>query len=165
MINNEQLREQIILPALSKLNQYSADAVELLVFTCAVESNGGTYVKQVKGPALGIYQMEPATYNDLWQNFVRKRADLSTILGAQFNCFHMPPEDRMIYDLQFATVMARIFYLRAPGSIPKKDDLDGIWNYYKKFWNTELGKAKKDQCIKAYKQFIGTIKSKDNDEG
>ena len=62
MIDNKQLRELIIGPSLDALQMYSKEAEEILVFTCASESLGGTYLKQVKGPALGIYQMEPATY-------------------------------------------------------------------------------------------------------
>lgn len=61
MINTNQLREYVIIPALSKLNAYSKDAEELLIFTCAVETNGGEYLKQIQGPALGIYQCEPTT--------------------------------------------------------------------------------------------------------
>ena len=74
MFLHNQLRELIITPALSKLQLYSKDAEELLIFTCAVESDGGTYLKQIKGPALGIYQMEPRTYNDIWQNYMRNRS-------------------------------------------------------------------------------------------
>ena len=69
MIDNKQLRECIIKPTLDSLQMYSQAAEELLVFTCACESLGGTYLKQVKGPALGIYQMEPATYQDIWENY------------------------------------------------------------------------------------------------
>ncbi len=155
MLNNEQLRELIIKPALSKLNMYSDKAVELLIFTCAVESNGGTYLKQLKGPALGIYQMEPTTYNDIWQNYIRNRVDISLQLSNQFNAYRMQSETRMIYDLYYATAMARIFYRRIQEDTPEKEDIDGIWAYYKKYWNTELGKAKKEPCIKAYKLFIG----------
>ena len=37
MIDNKQLRELIIKPALSKLQMYSTNAEEILVFTCASE--------------------------------------------------------------------------------------------------------------------------------
>jgi hypothetical protein len=61
MFNITQFRELLIRPVLDSLQMYSKDAEELLVFTCAAESNGGTYLHQVKGPALGIYQCEPST--------------------------------------------------------------------------------------------------------
>ena len=65
MLNIAQFRDLIVKSTLNDLLLYSEDAEELLVFTCAVESLGGTYLQQVKGPALGIYQMEPVTYNDI----------------------------------------------------------------------------------------------------
>ena len=80
MLNIKQLREFIIKPALYDLVMYSPEAEELLVFTCAVESKGCSYIKQIEGPALGIYQMEPATYNDLWQNYIKNKGSLILIM-------------------------------------------------------------------------------------
>lgn len=154
MIYCPQLRELIIRPALEKLVLYSVEAVELLIFTCAVESKGGTFLKQIKGPALGIYQMEPATYNDIWQNYIRVKSGLRTMMGLHFNAYTMPSEDRMIYDLEFATAMARIHYARIPMPLPMTSDIDGIWQYYKHFYNTNLGASVKDKSIQAYKDFI-----------
>ena len=62
MLNVQQLKELIIKPALIDLIMFNDDAMELLVFTCAIESFGCTYLKQIKGPALGIYQMEEPAY-------------------------------------------------------------------------------------------------------
>lgn len=154
MLNCDQLRELIIKPTLSQLQMYSDFASELLVFTCACESHGGTYLQQVKGVALGIYQMEPATYNDLWQNFIRNRSNILMLLSTNFECYRMPPEDRMIYDLNYATAMARIHYRRSKKPFPNETTPDTLWDYYKEVWNTKLGKAKKDKAIKAYKEFI-----------
>ena len=154
MLNHEQLRELIVKPVLSLIRLYSDDAVELLMFTCAAESKGGTYLKQIKGPALGIYQMEPATHNDIWQVFLRNRTDLIYIMSSNLNAYRMPDENRMIYDLYYATAMARLHYLRVSKSLPDRNDLDALFDYYKEFYNTKLGKAKKDKCIAAYKDFI-----------
>ena len=154
MLNCTQFRTLIIEPVLSKLQCYSKDAEELLVFTCAAESMGGTYLHQVKGPALGIYQIEPNTYTDIWVNYIRARNRLAMILALNFNCNKIPDPERLIYDLHFATAMTRIFYLRVTEAIPAHDDIDGIWSYYKKYYNTEKGKANKEESIKKYQNFI-----------
>ena len=156
MLIASQLREFIIKPALYDLNMNSEDAEELLLFTCAVESLGGTYIKQVNGPALGIYQMEPTTYNDIWQNFIMKKQSLLLILGSNFNAFSLPDEQRLMYDLRFATVMTRIHYLRVSANLPSKDDIQSIWEYYKKYYNTYLGSAKQHESIDKYLSFIKT---------
>jgi hypothetical protein len=149
-----QLRELIIQPTLNDLVLQSPEAEELLMFTCAVESGGGTYLKQLNGPALGIYQMEPATYNDLWQNYIAKNPGLMMILLHNFDVRNMPSEDRLIYDLRYATAMCRIHYKRFQSPLPPANDVQAIWEYYKKFYNTSLGAANEPHCIYAYQAFI-----------
>ncbi len=154
MIDIKQLRELIIKPSLDKLQMYSIDAEELLVFTCACESLGGTYLKQIKGPALGIYQMEPNTYTDIWQNYIKNQGHLVNMLALNFNVTSMPLPERMIYDLQYATAMARLHYRRVKAPIPDHKNIDAVWEYYKKYYNTPLGKAEKEQSIKHYQKYL-----------
>jgi hypothetical protein len=154
MIDNKQLRELIIKPALDCLQMYSDSAEELLVFTCACESLGGTYLKQVKGPALGIYQMEPATYTDIWENYIKNQGHVLNLLSINFDVHKLPLPERMIYDLKFATAMARLHYRRRKEPLPQATDIDGIWEYYKKYYNTHLGKAEKETSIKHYQKFL-----------
>src|ERR1700743_1911758 len=136
MFKVDQLRELIIQPALKDLVIFNNSMEELLVFTCAVESEGGTYLQQIKGPALGIYQMEPATYNDHWQNYIKGKSDLFLLLLSNFDAHHMPSEDRLVYDLRFATAMAALHYRRVPGALPAGADTVAIWDYYKRYYNT-----------------------------
>jgi hypothetical protein len=154
MLNNEQLRELIIKPVLEQLILSSPEAEELLVFTCAVESLGGTYLKQVNGPALGIYQMEPATYVDIWQNYIKGNTRIFMIMLSNFHTGYMPSEDRMIYDLRFATAMARLHYDRVKEALPNAKDENAIWDYYKKYYNTEQGAAQKVSALIRYHDFL-----------
>jgi hypothetical protein len=154
MISQNQLREYIIKPALSLVNLYSTDAEELLVFTCATESIGGFYLHQVKGPALGIYQMEPNTYTDIWQNYIVNNPKLLQMIALNFDAPKIPMPDRMIYDLRFATLMSRLHYRRVKEPLPSAEDVDAMWAYYKKYYNTELGAAKKASSIKNYQNFL-----------
>ncbi len=156
MFDCSQFRKFIIEPVLSKLQLYSKDAEEMLVFTCAAESLGGHLLVQVKGPALGVYQMEPNTYTDIWINYIRARSQLAMLMTMHFGCNKIPELDRLVYDLFFATAMTRIHYLRSPGKLPAATDVDGIWDYYKKYYNTDKGKAKKEESIKKYRDFIRT---------
>jgi hypothetical protein len=154
MLDCSQFRSLIIEPVLSKLQLYSKNAEELLVFTCAAESLGGTLLHQIKGPALGIFQMEPATYTDIWTNYIRNRNKLATLMALNMDCSRIPPVERMIYDLHFATAMARIHYARVTENLPDATNQEAIWDYYKKYYNTEQGKAKKEDALKKYQSFI-----------
>jgi len=157
MLNCGQLTEFIIKRALYDLQLLSDDAVELMVFTCANESLGGTYLHQIQGPALGIYQMEPKTYNDLWQNYIAKKGSLYLKFIQNFDASYMPNEDRLVYDLRFATAMTRVFYARIPEPLPKYTDTDAIWKYYKTYYNTLAGKADWNNAIGNYHRFKSNI--------
>lgn len=152
MFKYEQFREFIVKPALKDLTMHSHAAVDLMMFTCAVESDGGTYIKQLHGPAIGIYQMEPETYNDLWQNYIQHNSRILMILLSNFDCHRMPPEDRMIYDLRFATAMCRLHYSRFKDPIPSSTE--EIWQYYKLHYNTPKGAATKNESLGKYYNFI-----------
>lgn len=112
-------------------------------------------MKQEGGPALGIYQMEPVTYNDIWTNFIKFKPTLMTMMINNFGCGRVPSEDRLIYDLEFATVMCRIHYMRNHEEIPDHKDPELIWSYYKRFYNTAMGSAEKNKSLALYHQFIG----------
>lgn len=154
MLNITQFRESIVKSTLNDLLMYSLDAEELLVFTCAIESLGGTYIRQTNGPALGIYQMEPEAYDDIWMSYLIKEDNLRMRLVTNFNISSIPSPDRMIYDMRFSTAMARLFYSRIKASLPKADDVNAIWDYYKIHYNTPKGKAQKDEAINNYHTFI-----------
>lgn len=148
MINVLQLKELIIKPALLDLVAFSEDALELLVFTCCTESRTGTYLKLDKDNRLGIYQMRAEAHIHLWESYIKSKPDLLLKLVTNFDISRMPSEDRLIYDLRYATAMARIFYLQVYEPIPSKDDLEAIWNYYNRYYNL-LGRDK-DVSLAAY---------------
>lgn len=156
MLNIAQLREFVIKPALLDLTMNSPEAEELLVFTCAVESNGCSYIKQVKGPALGIFQMEPATYNDIWRNYIMQKGNLMLTMITNFHASFMPDEQRLMYDLRFAAAMARLHYARVREPLPAANDVNAIWNYYKKHYNTSKGAAQKAESIKKYSEYLAS---------
>ena len=143
-ILHTQLREKIIRPALHSLNAeipYSEAAVELLMMTAAHESNLGTYVHQVGGPAEGIYQMEPMTELDIMSNFLKYRADLWKML---------PLDQSLVTNLTYSTQMARIHYFRDKEPLPDIEDFEGLARYAKRVWNTLEGKATEMDYLVAY---------------
>ncbi len=134
---------------------YSEDAEELIIATLGQETLGGRYVRQIKGPALGIYQMEPMTYDSLWAHYISQDEALARRIlnGCQY--LQRPPSEHLVHNLKLATMMTRIFYRQIRDPLPKKEDIDGIWDYYKSWYNTKLGRATKDEFIKNYVKFVG----------
>ncbi len=143
-IEKNQLRS-LIKRVLRPHDLCSHEAEDLLMGTAAQESRLGKYIAQINGPAKGIFQMEPTTEIDLWDYIVRK--DLKYLVSTVTGVFVPAPlhlEGNLIYQI----MMARIFYLRVKEAIP--DGLVPQAKYYKKYWNTELGKATVDQYVKNY---------------
>jgi len=146
-MKSDQLRFYIVRPALALLGPSLSTrfAEDLLIATCAQESRLGEYVHQVNGPALGIYQIEPVSLGDLWLwvQHHRPRWDLAiAAAGVDPAAVSLASvEDAVIYNLRFATLIARLFYYRVPMALPIYTTIPNLWEYYKTFYNTSLGAA------------------------
>ena len=128
--------------------QYSLAAVNLLLGTAAVESNFGTYLFQKNGPALGVFQMEPATHNDIWKNYLAGRQWLIDDFNLK-KCI-----GRLIYDLRYSVAMTRIHYLRVPKLLPDHKDINGMAKYWKKYYNTNLGRGSIKDFVDKYALYV-----------
>ncbi len=150
----ENLR-QLIKNTLSPINLYNANAEELLMATCANESNLGQYRTQIHGPARGIFQMEGEDFIDIWNNYLKYHGTLAFQVK-NYNGGEQGTVDDLVNNDQYAIVMCRIHYLRAPGSLPPANDIDAIWNYYKLHYNTPNGAATRDEFMLKYNKFVKT---------
>jgi hypothetical protein len=144
-INAKQLRELIIRPTLKDMGMWSESAENLLMGTAAQESHLGSQIKQLGGgPALGIYQCEPATHEDV-AKWAKGKATFEEL---SFD------HNRLIYDLRYATFICRLHYYRAPKALPEADDIEGLASYWKRFYNSSLGKGKPEEFVRNYKKYV-----------
>lgn len=143
-IDPAQLRQYVVVPVLDQLGLLSDTAVNLVLGTAMHESHL-TYLHQIGGPALGLWQMEPFTHDDCWSNFLFFRTDLAAIIrsiaGSQ-----KPAAEDMIGDLRYACAMARIRYRRVPGGLPLNTP-KALTAYWKQYYNTPLGKGTIEQAL------------------
>lgn len=150
-LDARQLREMIVRPTLVRLGMYSHAAENLVVGT-AVQESHIDYVKQLgRGPALGIYQMEPATHDDIWENYLR----FSPGLAAKMTELLAPwPEKQyqLVTNLAYATGMCRLQYRRRPEPLPPASDLRALGAYYKRWYNTPAGAATVDEFVANYRR-------------
>lgn len=150
-INAKQLREHVVRPVLKQLDLWSESAENLILGTAAQESHMGSYIVQVKGPALGIYQMEPNTFNDIWTNYLEYKRVLVNKLE-HFSKWDTPTE--MVGNLYYATAMCRIHYLRVREALPNYYDVSGMAKYWKKYYNTVKGKGTEAEFIANYNWLV-----------
>mgnify|MGYP001565764624 CR=1 FL=1 len=151
-----QFRECIIRPTLKALEPeipHSIVAEELLMLTAAQESHLGTYLKQKGGPALGVYQMEPATHVDLYRNFIQLRPSLAEKLRLMVPSFPVVGSEILVGNLYYATAIARVHYFRVAEPLPSLHT-EALAKYWKKHWNTELGKGTVNEALANYARYI-----------
>lgn len=154
MIDPKQLRAEVIRPVLEHLGLGGDAAEELLLGTAIQESRCGTYLRQLGGgPALGVFQMEPATHDDIWDNYLRYQLQLAGKVGALL----APWPDRapqLVGNLAYATAMARVHYRRVPAALPAAGDLLAQARYWKRWYNTPLGAGTPEEYIAAWRRFF-----------
>lgn len=159
-INSNHLRHHVIRPALKFINTWSYPAEELLLGTAAQESRMGTYLKQLNGgPAIGIFQMELFTYNDLWASFIKYKPeefrDRLKMLATRTNSADARPSGYdMVGNLYYAAAMARVFYMRIPEALPSESDVVAMAEYWKKYYNTVHGKGTVSEFVHNYQSFV-----------
>lgn len=153
MIHPEQLRQLIVRPALDTLGLWSRAAENLVVGTAAAES-GLKYLAQLGGPALGIFQCEPATHSDLWCSYLDFRPELAAKVmvaaGRGTKTPRLPPHDWLVFNLRYAAAICRVHYLRVPHPLPAADDVEGLARYWKAHYNTALGAGTVEHFVNAY---------------
>lgn len=151
VINSNQLRKYVVEAELVRLGLYSKAAENLLMGTAAQESRLGEYLVQLgNGPARGIFQMEKATEKDIWENYLKYKHNISaTIL--KVTASPVPhTTDEILWNLRYATAMTRIHYLRVKEKLPDHDDVEALARYWKKYYNTSLGRGTEEEFIKNY---------------
>lgn len=149
-----QLRDNVVVPVLGVLGLNNLQAEKLVMGTAAQESKL-KYLRQLgHGPALGLWQMESATHNDIWNNYIRYRPSLESnvrsLIGSQTG---IPTPLLMVGNLYYACAMCRVHYLR--DSAPLPTTLEGMAKTWKRVYNTHKGKGTVEEFISSWELVRG----------
>ena len=138
--------------ALYRLDSYSDDALALVVRTGMAESDYRALKGYGEGnPAIGFWQVEPATLNDMVTNYIKYRPHYEKnliSLGMNFN------KDMIMSVMSNMAVQAglcRLHYRRDKDPLPSWDDIEGQAKYWKRVYNTVEGRGTVEHFIKANK--------------
>lgn len=143
-VKKEQLAQTIeaVQERLSIVPKGSADHVALLMETSAVESSRGYIVRQVGGPARGIFQMEPTTERCMrsWlkDNFPSIHDEVMAFYDKKKS-----PDWNRTHNVPYNVAMSTAYYWRRMGdslaeNITTLEDRAKVW---KTHYNTYLGKG------------------------
>lgn len=147
-MNPKHLREMIV-TILKESGMYSLDAVELLMLTAAKESDLGYNWRQIRGPALGVFQTEPNTEKDLWKNYLKYNPDRSEIIKR----FDTSDERDLHWNLAYQILICRTHYRRVKEKLPSRHDVPAMGAYWKKYYNTSKGKGTIKSAVAAYEKY------------
>lgn len=159
-IDAGQLKNLIVNPYLTAAGLYSLSAEQLLLGTCAVETSMGSYIHQVNGPALGIWQMEAFSHQDIWINYLASRQDLSKRILYACNYLNVPHDSALIGNLGYACLMARVKYLRSPMALPAPGDVYNMSLMWKQVYNSGLGAGTEQKFQDMYIKYVSPLYQK-----
>ena len=134
MIHGQHFIDYVLEPTLKEIEMYSIEAMLLMYATAYTESRL-THLKQLNGPALGIFQVEPKTYLDV-KRYLETRPDIETKVLAALEYDSIPNSSmHLISNLKLSTIIARIKYWMHPSSIPERHENAEMYSYYKHLYN------------------------------
>ncbi len=145
--------KEIVEYALYRIDAYSDDALALVVRTGMAESGYRALKGYGEGnPAIGFFQIEPATMNDMINNYIKYRSHYKKNLISLGMNFKKDTIMSVISNIGVQAALCRIHYRRDRHSIPSWDDLEGQAKYWKRVYNTSLGRGTTEHFIEANKK-------------
>jgi len=139
---------------------YSPEAENLIFGTGLIESNYD-YLKQWNnGVARSWWQIEPGmtgaldtivNYLDYRKNLLGKCAVAAKVAPFYFRKGVEEEEVRDLLEtnISYAIIMCRLKYRRVPKKLEKT--VEGMAHYWKKYYNSDLGKGDPEEFIEKYK--------------
>lgn len=166
-MNLKRFVNDFTIPVLKEFKLYKPSRVKLIGMTANTESGLFKYTRQIgiaefsNVGGFGYIQMELATYYDIWENFLRYRKKLANkIIKKFFKHFSGTLEAFLEFEVYkedakfnlrtnpyFQSLFCALHYLRVPAALPNYEDDIALAQYWKKHYNTELGKGTVEHCL------------------
>tara|TARA_R100000687_G_scaffold65420_1_gene53881 strand:- start:930 stop:1391 length:462 start_codon:yes stop_codon:yes gene_type:complete len=153
MANFKEDIKSIIDWTLKKIDMYSKDASALVYATGMAESKYKYLSQMGDGPAIGFFQLEPATMKDIMKNYVAYRKPILKSLQ-DLGYSESDSELRVKSNIALQVAFCRLKYRRDTFPLPEwwnKKDQAGYW---KRVYNTELGKGTVDHFLEANEESV-----------
>ena len=151
----QQIKE-IVEYSLYEIDCYSDNALALIVRTGMAESGYRALKGYGEGnPAIGFWQIEPATLHDMIKNYLhyrKKYTDALSNLGMKLEGEDV--EISVMSNLAVQAALCRLHYRRDRDPIPAWDNLEDQGKYWKRVYNTIEGRGTVNHFIKANQSVV-----------
>ena len=143
--------KEIVEETLYTLDMYSDDALTLIMRTGWAESGYRALKGATSGnPALGFWQVEPFTAKDTLDNYVKFRPRIKeSLMFLGLNEEKL--EFSLLSNIALQAAFCRLKYRRDKQSIPSWDNIEAQAQYWKRVYNSELGKGTVKHFLSANK--------------
>lgn len=96
---------------------------------------------QVNGPALGYWQDEPITHDDVWRNYLDARPALAEVARRFLPAAYrgVPNAAALVESDAYACCISSIVFYRSPEPLPWRDNAGVQCRAWKRGYNTGLG--------------------------
>lgn len=157
-LDPRQVLEHVVRPALRAFGPgYRTMAAEQLLMGTAAQESGFRYLKQVGGgPALGLWQMEPATFRWLRDQLAPARGLSSA--AHESTRGREPDESELIWNLRLAAAYCRLRYIADSDPLPPSGDTMAQANYWKRVYNTHLGAGTPSQYLQSWVRIVSPLR-------
>jgi hypothetical protein len=159
MLDKKQIRG-IINDVLQKLGEKYCNpkALDLVYNTGLVESKY-VYLKQIKGPAVGMFQIEPWVGVSTCKDYLQFRESLmkkvAEVCKLDWKYFLEPTEDDWRYilttNIAAQIVFCRLHYWRVPKPLPQTLEEQAM--QWKQYYNTAKGAGTPEKFIEIVKKY------------
>ncbi len=143
----------VIKPALKALgDRYHSPEAEMLLLGTAATESAFKHVRQIGGPALSFFQIEPRVARDMMDRYLPHRqpeayrAMIDQAKGRDL-------KELLVEDQIFAAMMCRMIYWSKPDAMP--DTLLGQAGYWKEHYNTALGAGTAVKYVDDFHALVG----------
>jgi hypothetical protein len=138
--------------ALYKIDSYSDDSLAMVVRTGMAESGYRALKGYGEGnPAIGFWQIEPATMNDMIDNYIAYRSHYKKNLISLGMNFEQDTIMSVMSNMAVQAALCRLHYRRDKNPIPSWDDLEAQASYWKRVYNSHLGRGTVEHFMEANK--------------
>ena len=142
--------KEIVEYSLYKIDCQSDDALALVVRTGMAESGYRALKGYGEGnPAIGFWQIEPATMDDMMENYIQYRSHYKKNLISMGMNFKKDTIMSVLSNLAVQAALCRIHYRRDRKPIPAWDDLEAQAKYWKRVYNTVKGRGTVKHFVEA----------------
>jgi hypothetical protein len=163
-LDPRQVLVYVVRPTLAHLGLPGGEAAEKLVMgTAAHESGGFRSIDQVTGPlpdrpgpAVGLWQMERLTFDDMWNRFLPMRP-VTQAKVRELACPGLEPFGQLPGNLYFACAMCRIRYYERPFTLTPDPPPEQLARWWKVHYNSRLGKGREEDFLAAYRRLIAPL--------